>query len=279
MLLLAVTALLSVANAQPWYSGACGISQYADAGAGCPIGGTCTNIVGGKAARENEFPWTVSVQDATGHQCAGVILNERWVLSAATCTSGFAPGEIQLVVGEHSLSTSSPNQATYDTEAVFENEIYDPSTFNNDITLVKTTANITFNAAVTPICPPDPANQYAGVDATTCGWGGVATGAPYEDVLRFVTLRTIDNTACQAAFTGNTITANMICAGDGGANDSRDTCQGDAGGALATKDATTGEFTVIGLTSWGIGCAAGYPGVYTRVAQFNNWITDKINKN
>ena len=55
--------------------------------------------------------------------------------------------------------------------------------------------------------------------------------------------------------------------------------QGDAGGALALKDATTGSFTAIGLTSWGIGCAAEHPGVYTRVGFYNDWITEKMAKN
>jgi trypsin len=44
---------------------------------------------------------------------------------------------------------------------------------------------------------------------------------------------------------------------------------------LTIKEAD-GTFRVIGIVSWGIGCASGYPGVYARAAYFNNWITDKV---
>jgi len=43
--------------------------------------------------------------------------------------------------------------------------------------------------------------------------------------------------------------------------------QGDSGGPV------TQNKVLVGVVSWGIGCArAGFPGVYTRVAQLRNWI-------
>lgn len=57
----------------------------------------------------------------------------------------------------------------------------------------------------------------------------------------------------------------MICAGDmeGG----KGICIGDSGGPMMVNG------VVIGITSWGLGCArSGYPGVFTRVPYFREWI-------
>ena len=67
----------------------------------------------------------------------------------------------------------------------------------------------------------------------------------------------------------------MLCAGyeeTGG----KDSCQGDSGGPLVDKE--TKE--QIGVVSFGQGCAEpGYPGVYTQVSYFIDWINETIAAN
>ena len=56
----------------------------------------------------------------------------------------------------------------------------------------------------------------------------------------------------------------MICAGKAG----KDSCQGDSGGPMVDS-----EGKQVGIVSWGYGCAdEGYPGVYTRVSHYYDWI-------
>lgn len=51
-----------------------------------------------------------------------------------------------------------------------------------------------------------------------------------------------------------------------------DSCQGDSGGPLVCKDAS-GVSYVWGIVSWGEKCGeAGFPGVYTKVAHYFEWI-------
>jgi len=62
-------------------------------------------------------------------------------------------------------------------------------------------------------------------------------------------------------------------------NGGKDTCQGDSGGGLYVKETNSGKTKIIvsGITSFGTGCArAGYPGVYTRVSFFADWINTKL---
>ncbi|KAL7863905.1 hypothetical protein AOLI_G00153250 [Acnodon oligacanthus] len=64
----------------------------------------------------------------------------------------------------------------------------------------------------------------------------------------------------------------MECAGN------VDSCHGESGGPLVCKDAS-GLSYVWGIVSWGEKCGeAGYPGVYTKVAHYFEWIRFHIGR-
>jgi hypothetical protein len=65
----------------------------------------------------------------------------------------------------------------------------------------------------------------------------------------------------------------MLCAGkiDG----SQDACQGDSGGPLFFNDGSSWQQA--GIVSWGYQCGVpNFPGIYTRVSQYFDWIADVI---
>jgi len=106
------------------------------------------------------------------------------------------------------------------------------------------------------------------------GWGSLQSEEIYPRVLMYTSLNFTTNEFCQERL-AYPITENMICAMDNRGGFQRDACMGDSGGPLTVKD-NRKVFSVVGIVSFGLSCASGNPGVYTRVSRFINWITDRI---
>jgi len=125
-----------------------------------------------------------------------------------------------------------------------------------------------------------PANlQFADGDPlTVAGWGNTQEkGYDPSPVLRQVVVDYIPLDKCGAyASTPGKLTTGMLCAGyaDGG----RDACAGDSGGPLMKLASSSNPTLLVGVVSWGTGCArASYPGVYTSIPFFRPWIDKYLN--
>merc|ERR1719491_2867871 len=60
----------------------------------------------------------------------------------------------------------------------------------------------------------------------------------------------------------------MICS----IGNDTDSCQGDSGGPLIK----TGTRVQVGVTSWGIGCNGGLPGVSANLGLYKSWIEEQL---
>ncbi|CAD5125956.1 DgyrCDS14139 [Dimorphilus gyrociliatus] len=222
-------------------------------------------VVGGWEARVNEFPYQISLREFGSHACGAVIVNEDWVLCAAHCTDGNAR-DYEVVAGEH--YRSSPNAAVQVIPVlqIINHEFYeDPLEDSNDISLLRLANKIVFNENVRPACSPREVD-YVDNTVTVSGWGTTFSGGSVTDELRYTNVQVQSNDDCALSYPGE-IDESMICAAAPG----RDTCQGDSGGPMAYNN--NGKFEVVGLTSWGRGCAQpGFAGVYARVSAQLEWI-------
>lgn len=154
-------------------------------------------------------------------------------------------------------------------------EKWDATTILNDISIITLPAPVRFNDDVQPIRLPKKSNTYStydGEEAYASGWGKITDSATsVTDLLRYIEAPIMGNAACARYYLGNVKSSN-ICIRTKDTHKS--TCNGDSGGPLAIR--TKEGPVIVGLTSFGIalGCEVGFPGVFTRVTSYLDWIEE-----
>jgi len=216
-------------------------------------------IAGGSLAVEGEFPFIASIQLARRHFCSGFIYNERWILTTASCASGYLPNQLQVVVGVISLITPSSEQQIIQVSSIVIHDKYDSVTKMNDIALISLIRPVVYGSAVQAII-------YDEVDdtittAVTMGWGATTGGGIEVSKLRktVLTLPADCSSYDPTEFNNNY----MICSGS--ANSSP--CQYDEGSPLVQNG------IAVGIMSKNQGCTFPYtPSIFTRLSVYYYWL-------
>jgi secreted trypsin-like serine protease len=202
------------------------------------------------------------------HECGGTVVAPDVILSAAHC----APYVSRVVVGLYDLSDSTEIVEAFTIIDFRVHQKYQEDTQRFDFALFRINGNVegTFPVKINN----DPNTPVLSESLTAVGWGAISTVGEYgeyPDIFQEVDLLYIDNESCDNILrseSGYRVFGDMLCAGD----HEKDACWGDSGGPLFRVGNDTSDTLQVGVTSWGLGCGSGIPGVYQRTSYSFPWI-------
>jgi len=272
---------------------ACGTQEFS------PIAG-----LGHGETTPGEFPWTCLILNQNNDfigSCA-IIPNDsankneqgvRKVITAAHKLNDVHSSDVlKIRVGEYDASGFKAPEAEvheeYTVTRVLKHPAFNPGRLSNDIALLFVDRNINlFHPYVNTACLPSCDEQFdfqfsnsSGVRCWVAGWGKNEFDGSFQFLQRKVDVPLVNNAQCnidlksalnsQSSGVGDSFSldSSEICAGG---EVGKDACTGDGGSPLVCQ-AKSGRWTVVGLVTWGVGCAEQLPGVYVRVSQFREWI-------
>ncbi|XP_043252767.1 venom serine protease Bi-VSP-like isoform X2 [Colletes gigas] len=246
-------------------------------------------VVGGEPASLGAWPWIAAlgyrgIKDPTKPRwlCGGSLISARHVLTAAHC----AVRDDLYVVRIGDLNLEKEDDGAQPAQIEIEQKIVHPGytsspRVSNDIAVLRLVEDVQFTSYVYPICLPvkEPlrSKNFERYFPFIAGWGAIGTRGPASADLLEVQVPVVSPDNCKQAysrFASAVIDDRVLCAGY--AQGGKDACQGDSGGPLMLPQGVS-TFYQIGVVSYGYKCAEpGYPGVYTKVTEFLDFITSSM---
>lgn len=118
-------------------------------------------VVGGRDSLQGEFPWNVLIRETSmlglfvKTKCGGVLVDLKWVLTAAHCQPGMF-GSLMVVVGQYDLSNrpGKVKPVVRKVKRMIVHRDYNPNNFDNDIALLELEQPYQLQPHVVPICLP-----------------------------------------------------------------------------------------------------------------------------
>ncbi|KAK2721359.1 venom protease-like [Artemia franciscana] len=251
---------------------------------------TNTRIVDGEPAALGAWPWmallgyTEDPSKGVDFGCGGSLITNRHILTAAHCV--YDKDDLALVrLGEHDLASASDGANPIDISIAKKtiHEDYDGQgkSWQNDIAILTLARSVPFTNEISPICLPlNPelrSEEFTRMNPFVAGWGTTDFKGRASDVLQQAQVLVAKRDDCKTSysrFKSVVIDERVLCAG--GQNGGRqDACQGDSGGPLMFPRGDS--YYQIGVVSFGYRCGEkDFPGIYTRVGKFVDWITNNL---
>ncbi|KYQ50711.1 Proclotting enzyme, partial [Trachymyrmex zeteki] len=252
---------------------------------------TLNKIVGGIPAKLGAWPWITALGYTNSKNpnvpkwlCGGALISSRHVLTAGHCVYGRAD-LYKVRIGDLDLNSNNDGATPFEDfiERKTVHPEYNSKTYTNDVAVLKTANEVSFTRLLHPIClPVDDFIRNKDLEMTyplIAGWGSTYFHGPISSQLLQTQVPVRTQEQCKKAFQNfptTVIDNRVLCAGY--SRGGKDACQGDSGGPMMSSDSRNQDtFYIVGVVSYGFKCAEpGFPGVYTKVTAFLDFITSQL---
>uniref|UniRef100_A0A668SW05 Peptidase S1 domain-containing protein n=1 Tax=Oreochromis aureus TaxID=47969 RepID=A0A668SW05_OREAU len=234
-------------------------------------------IIGGQDATPGSWPWhaLVVAYGPYGYkQCGGSLITNQWVLTAARCSP--LPHIFKLKQQVIFYSVGRYNQSVKETICHPAFSFY-CWTYENDICLLKLSAPVNFTDYIQPIClASEKSTFHNGTSSWVTGFGyddsnsfSLQLGYRFSNILQEVNVPILGNNECRYI----TETDHLLKVTDLSLQFSINfSSQGDEREPLVIKAGSL--WVQSGVQSYSYGC--GGLSIYTRVSQYQKWISDTV---
>ncbi|OWR41433.1 Serine protease P145 [Danaus plexippus plexippus] len=223
-------------------------------------------LVGGDRIPIELGKFHASLQNVTRHHvCGGAIISQKHVVTAAHCVFNAEPKYIHVVIGTANLDNGG---LMYSVESVYVHDDYNSTLRLNDIAILKIRG--LFNLCKAKMLRLDTEKLKEGDNVTVVGFGAKKPNGESARKMNALNLTVFSQETCQYAMRyTRKIYDSMFCTFTG---IGQGTCHGDSGGPLVKDN------KLVGIVSWGIPCAVGFPDVHTRIQPYIPWIQNIMDK-
>merc|ERR1711953_899672 len=232
--------------------------------------------------------------------CGATVVADRWVVAASHCYDDFRNGVTDgpRRVRVNTIRDNTPYKELVEIKRVYKHPNYRFPNLYNDVAVLELGRRIEYNFTKfgdSPSCLPKKEFEVINKIATVQGYGVTESGTKGDLLETNVTV--ITNKYCKEILQANVtkdqnnakkilkalplgLDYGLMCAQGIFKEDKNiytGSCKGDSGGPLTQRDEQD-RTTLIGIVSGGIDCGKGYPGWYTRVEYYKEWIQCIIDK-